>query len=193
MAKRVELHTAVPPLGWALPIKATPTAVPGGPPTDLEIREVVVKLQNGRTVSAMGTKAEHLQGWLCNVKREEAVDGKEGAGSHWRLFVSLIQAVWERGTVPTQMSWMIIVLLPKRGGAYRGICLLNPMWKVMEKIMVARLSVIELHDCLHSKLLRQGMGTAIMEVKLNQQLVWVEQEPLYQIYLDLKKAYDALD
>jgi hypothetical protein len=28
---------------------------------------------------------------------------------------------------------------------------------------------------------------------LNQQLPWVNQAPLYQIYLDLKKAYDALD
>ncbi len=34
---------------------------------------------------------------------------------------------------------------------------------------------------------------AIMEVKLQQQLAWVDQEPLYQIYLDLRKAYDALD
>jgi hypothetical protein len=32
-----------------------------------------------------------------------------------------------------------------------------------------------------------------MEVKLQQQLAWVDQEPLYQIYLDLRKAYDALD
>ncbi len=32
-----------------------------------------------------------------------------------------------------------------------------------------------------------------MEVKLQQQLAWVEQEPLYQIYLDLRKAYNTLD
>jgi hypothetical protein len=32
-----------------------------------------------------------------------------------------------------------------------------------------------------------------MKVKLQQQLAWVDQEPLYQIYLDLRKAYDALD
>jgi hypothetical protein len=32
-----------------------------------------------------------------------------------------------------------------------------------------------------------------MAVKLQQQLAWVDQEPLYQIYLDLRKAYDALD
>jgi hypothetical protein len=59
--------------------------------------------------------------------------------------------------------------------------------------MVAQLSVIKLHNCLHGGLLARGMGTAIMEVKLQQQLAWVDQEPLYQIYLDLRKAYDALD
>jgi hypothetical protein len=31
-----------------------------------------------------------------------------------------------------------------------------------------------------------------MEVKLHQQLAWVDQAPLYQIYLDLKKAYTPL-
>jgi hypothetical protein len=67
------------------------------------------------------------------------------------------------------------------------------MWKVVEKIMVAQVSVIQLHDCLQGRLSRRGTGTAIMEVKLNQQLVWVEQELLYQIYLDLKMAYDTLD
>jgi hypothetical protein len=34
------------------------------------------------------------------------------------------------------MSWMIVVLLPKGGGNYRGIGLLKPIWKVVEKVMV---------------------------------------------------------
>jgi hypothetical protein len=157
------------PQGWALPINATPTAIPDGPPTDLKFREAVVKLQNGSTAVAMGMKAEHLMGWLCNVKHEEAVDGKEEARSRWRLFVSLIKAAWECGTMSTQMSWVVIVLLPKRGGDYRGIGLLSPMWKVVEKSLVAQLSsVIELHNCLRGRLPRWGTGTAIMEDKLNQ-------------------------
>jgi hypothetical protein len=91
------------------------------------------------------------------------------------------------------MSWMILVLLLKGGGNYRGIGLLDPIWKVVEKVMVSLFSALKLHDCLHGKLPRRGMGTAIMEAKLQQQLAWAEQEPLYQIYLDLRKAYDALD
>ncbi len=163
-AERVELYTAVPPPGWALPINANPTVIPDGPPMDSEIREAVVKLQNGHAAGATGMKAKHLKGWLRDVKREEAVDGEEGAGSCWRLFGSLIQAVWECSTVSTQMSWMVIVLLPKGGGDYRGIGLLDPMWKVVEKIMVGQLPVIEFHDCLHGRLPHWGTGTAIMEV-----------------------------
>jgi hypothetical protein len=136
--------------------------------------------------------AKHLREWLGDMKREETKDGVEGIGDRWWLFVALLQAVWERGSVPTQMAWMIIVLLPKGGGDYCGIGLLDPIWKVVEKVMVAQLSVIKLHNCLHGGLPCRGMGMAIMEVK-QQQLAWVDQEPLYQIYLDLRKAYDALD
>ncbi len=186
------VHSGAPP-GWALPINTTPTAVPDGLPTDWEIREVVVKLRNNRAAGVTGMKADHLKWWLHDIKREEAGDGEEEAESHWRIFVSLIQAVWECGTMLTHMSWMVIVLLLKGGGDYCGIGLLDPMWKVVEKIMVAGLSVIKLHSCLHGGLPRWDTGTAIMEVKLNQQLAWVKQEPLYQIYLDLKKAYDTLD
>jgi hypothetical protein len=192
-AERVELYMAVTPPGWEMRINVTPTAVHNKPPMDQEIRGVVGQLRNGRAAGAMGMKAEHLKEWLRGIKHEESENGVAGEGDCWRLFVLLMQAVWESGTIPTQISWMIIILLPKGEGDYRGIGLLDPMWKAVEKIMVARLSFIKLHDSLHGGLPHRGTGTAIMEAKLNQQLAWVDQEPLYQIYLDLRKAYDALD
>jgi hypothetical protein len=136
-AERVELYTAVTPLVWEMRINVTPTAVRDEPPMEQEIRGVVGKLRNNCAVGAMGMKAEHLKGWLCGIKHEESENGVAKEGDCWRLFVRLMQAVWESGTVPTQMGWMIIILLLKGGGNYRGIGLLNPMWKVVEKIMVA--------------------------------------------------------
>ncbi len=76
-------------------------------------------------------KAEHIKEWLGDMRREEVEVGVEGIGDRWRLFVALLQAVWERGSIPTQMTWMIIVLLPKGGGNYCSIGLLNPIWKVV--------------------------------------------------------------
>jgi hypothetical protein len=46
-------------------------------------------------------KAEHLKEWLCVIGHEEAGENAEGAGDGWRLFVSLVQATWESGTLPT--------------------------------------------------------------------------------------------
>jgi hypothetical protein len=37
------------------------------------------------------------------------------------------------------------------------------------------------------------MGMATIEAKLVQQLAWMEQEPLYHVFVNLRKAYDNLD
>jgi hypothetical protein len=177
-----------------LPIQVDPALVNDAAPTEAELRMVVGQLRNSQVAGARGMKAEHIKGWLAIIKQEEREDdGLEGLGDRWRLFVTLLQAVRTTGSVLTQMSWMIVVLLPKGGGNYCCIGLLDPIWKVIEKVMVFWFKALQLHDCLHGGLPRWGTGMAIMEAKLQQQLAWAEQEPLYQIYLDLRKAYDALD
>ncbi len=75
--------------------------------------------------------------WLSNVVREEKEESDVGLGDKWHTFVRLMQAIWEQGCMPEQMRWEIIVLLLKGNGDYRGIGLLDPFWKVVEKIMVA--------------------------------------------------------
>jgi hypothetical protein len=37
------------------------------------------------------------------------------------------------------------------------------------------------------------MGTAVIEAKLAQQLLYLELRPFYGVFLDLKKAFDAMD
>ncbi len=145
-------------------------------------------------------KAEHIKVWLDEIQCEEKAamenHGREadpGAGHKWSIFIELIQAIWNRGEIPEQMSWMIVVLLPKGGGDFRGIGLLDPLWKVVEKVMVCRLVSIEFHPCLHGGLPKRGTGTVTIEAKLAQQLAWMEQEPLYQLFVDLRKAYGHLD
>ena len=105
----------------------------------------------------------------------------------------LVQTVWTEGVIPRQLQWVTVVLIPKGGGGYRGIGLLEPIWKCLEVIMDKRLGVVVLHDCLHGYLPKKGTGTAIMEAKLAQQLACLEQVPLYGIFIDLRKAFDAMD
>jgi hypothetical protein len=55
------------------------------------------------------------------------------------------------------------------------------------------LEVIALHDSLHSCRNRQGTGTVVIEAKLTQQLAHIEQALFYGVFIDLRKAFDAMD
>ena len=137
-AEREELYRKVIPPGDPIPINVDPYEVQDEVPGDMEIRAKVKDLRNGRAGGASKMRAEDIRGWLRGIEEEEDQKrGTEGAGAgnKWRLFIKLIQSIWRTGSIPRQMVWVIVVLIPKGGGDYRGIGLLEPLWKVIEKIM----------------------------------------------------------
>ena len=87
----------------------------------------------------------------------------KGKGDNWRLFTKLAQAVWEHGKIPPQILWVVVVLIPKGGGNYRGIGLLKPIWKVCEHVIDKRLNAFDLHESLHGCRTGRGTGTAGIE------------------------------
>ena len=52
---------------------------------------------------------------------------------------------------------------------------------------------LQLHGVLDSFRDGRVMGTAIMELKLAQELSIIDQDPLFLVFLDLSKAYDTVD
>jgi hypothetical protein len=133
--EQTALYARVPTLEGRFPIVVDPFLVWDELPTDSKILDGVQRLRNGRAAGAGGMRAEHLKEWLSGVVEEEE-KGTEGAGDKWRLFKELAQSIWEHGCIPEQVTWTVIVLLPKGGGGHHGIGLLEPCWKVMESIMV---------------------------------------------------------
>jgi hypothetical protein len=136
-AKRVTLYGRVASKGDPIPIHVDKANILDDIPSDAELRAIVRELQNGRAAGATGLQVEHIKMWLSDAVCKEEEQSNIWLGHKWRVFVKMMQAVWEHGSVPEQMRWEIIVLLPKGGGDYHGIGLLEPFWKVMEKIMVA--------------------------------------------------------
>ncbi len=59
--------------------------------------------------------------------------------------------------------------------------------------MDRRLEAIVLHDSLHGCRNQWGLGTAVIEAKLTQQLAHIEQTPFYGVFVDLMKAFDVMD
>ena len=122
------------------------------PSEDEEIWRGVIKSHLHRLTGGSKIRAEDMKFWLKGIKYEEKaeVDGKEGyagAWDAWRLLVKLIRHIWETGEILQQMLWTIIVLIPKGNtGDFRGIGLLEVIWKVIERVLDERLSSIPTHD-----------------------------------------------
>ena len=87
-----------------------------------------------------------------------------------------------------------MVLIPKGEKDYRGIGLVEGMWKVVAEIVNFWITAsITFHEFLQGFRAGSGTGTATLKAKLLQKLAALREEVLYMIFLDLHKAYAALD
>ena len=68
------------------------------------------------------------------------------------------------------------------------------IWKKMSSLLNRRLTAeITFHGVLHSLLVGYSMGTATINDKTIQQLMAMREEVLFEVFLDIQKAYDALN
>ena len=149
-------------------------------------------------------RAEDLKGWLAAAWRGEKGETaeKEGGGredtregeENWARVVELVHTAFRDGDLAEEATWQAVVLTPKGKKDYRGISLVEVMWKVVAAILNRRFTTsITYHDVLHGFRSGSGTSTATLKSKLLQQIVALREEVLYVIFLDLTKAYDALD
>ena len=104
------------------------------------------------------------------------------------------QTAFREGKLAEEATWQTVVLIPKGKREFRGIGLMEVTWKVVAVILHRRLMAgIKFHDALHGFREGCGSGTTTLEAKLPQKLAAMREEVLYVIFLDLNKAYDALD
>ena len=102
--------------------------------------------------------------------------------------------MWRTGDIPTELGWTVLVLITKGTTKTRGISLLDTLWNVVEALINNRLlSILHMHAVLHGFRSRRGTGAAIMELKIAQELANIYQDPLFLVFLDLRKAYDTVE
>ena len=68
------------------------------------------------------------------------------------------------------------------------------LWNTVTVILNLRLTmVIRIHNTLHGFHAERGTGTAYIEANLRQHPMDMREEVLYEIFLDIHKAYVSLD
>jgi hypothetical protein len=185
------LYRANTPFGNPIHTHIAHCAINDEIPNEQEIAEAVQKLKNGKAPGPSGIRAEHLKTLLNRAKKDNATE-EDRMG--WNQICNTIRQLFETGDIPQEMTWSILVLIPKTSGGTRGIGLLETMWKVCSSIINRRLQdSIPFHEALHGFRPGRGTGTASLDAKLRMQLAHIHGTPLYQIFLDLSKAYDTLD
>ena len=127
---------------------------------------------------------------------EETTDNKEVllTDRNWEKLVDLVQMAFREGRLAEEAMWQAVVLIPKGEKDYCRIGLVEVMWKVVLAILKRRLTAsITYQNLLHEFWAGRSTSTSTLEAKLLQQLAALREEVLYVIFLDLHKAYDALD
>ena len=112
----------------------------------------------------------------------------------WEKVVALVSAAFGGGRLAEESMWQAVVLIPKGGGDYRGIGLMEVVWEVVAEIINRQTTAsITYHNIFHGFQAGRGTGTAILEAKILQKLAAMREEFLYVICMYLNKAYDTLD
>ena len=90
--------------------------------------------------------------------------------------------------------WQTVVLIPKWKGGFQSIGFVKVFWKAVTSLLNLRLtSAITYHNALHGFWAGRGTGTSDLEAKLPPKLTTMREAVLFEIFMHLQKAYDALD
>ena len=111
------------------------------------------------------------------------------------IYQDIFQAELRNGTFAKESIWKTAVLIPRGAIRYfRGIGLVKVFCKAVTSLLNLRLmSSIKFHDLMHGFGEVRGTGTVDLKDKLIQQLMAMREAVLFEVFLDIQKAYAALD
>jgi Reverse transcriptase (RNA-dependent DNA polymerase) len=162
-------------------------------PKEDEIVKALFKMKLRKTPGALGITIDDIKKWYHKARVAE--DRTEEDIIIWEKVVTIITLAFTTGNIPSSFYNAILVLVPTPGNkGFRGIALLVTIYKIMSMIIHRRLtSTINLHESIHGFCTQRGTGTAITNIKLLMQSIQRDINPMYMIFLDMKKAYDSVD
>ena len=72
---------------------------------------------------------EHLQQWLKEANPEKI--SIVPPNPTWCIkLLEIIQSMWETGSIPAELGWTLLVLIPKVNADTEGIELIEVVWKL---------------------------------------------------------------
>lgn len=155
-------------------------------PTEIEVKEQIKRLRNGKAPGEDGIEAELL---------------KYGGEQMQKQIHQLIQTIWTQNKIPEEWNTGIITPIHKKGDKencknYRAITLLNITYKILANLINIKLkSYAEnvLGD--YQNGFRPGRSTinAIHTIDQMVQKTWEHNGELHIIFIDFRSAFDSIN
>ena len=103
-------------------------------------------------------RAEHLCQWLIDTTRDDSPES-----TNWKKVVAIVQAELWDGTMVKECTCQTVVLIPKSKRSFRGVELVEVLWKTLARLMNHQLtSSITFHYILQGFLAGCGTGNAAL-------------------------------
>ena len=173
------------PPGRLVPTHVTPFRVNSDVPLEEGVEAGVRRIHLHKLGGHIHLRAEHFKQWLREVYLDK-VTSNPTRPEQWKNTLYITQLVWQYGETLREIVWTILVLTPKGNTDTRGIGLLESLWKVVEVIIDTCLRAsVRLQNVLHGLRAGRGTGTNTLELNLAKELVSVDQDPPFLVFLDL--------
>ena len=158
-------------------------------PEDKEITWAVLRILLNRSGGPSVMRAEHLRQWLIDETRDNSPDA-----TNWMKVVAIVQAAFQDGTLAEEFMCKTVILITKRKGGFQGIGLIEVLCKSIVSLLNRRLMAeVSFHDTLHRFWAGRRTGTTALEANILQQLTDMREAVIFKVFLELWKAYNALD
>ena len=134
-------------------------------------------------------RVEHLRQWLIAATQDDSPDA-----TNCLKVVAIVQAAFQDRKLAEECMWQTVVLIPKGEGDFRGVGIVKVLWKAIEILVNYRLTAaLSFHDKFHGFWAGRGTVTAALEANLLQKLTAMRKAVIFEVFLDLRKSYEALD
>ena len=169
-------------------------AVNNSVPMEAEIASALQQMQNGKAPGLTCIQVDQMKVWYLKARPEEG-EGDPTSICIWEKLVAIVQRCIHNGDIPDAFMYGILVLIPKDNvGGVQGIGLLETVHKLASQIINLRMAeAINFHEDVHGFCRKRGTHTAIGETKIRMQMATSQSSTLFQVYLNLRKAYDSIN
>jgi hypothetical protein len=164
-------------------------------PSDFELGVALRRMRSRKAPGMSGLNVDTLKQWFQGAYPERKdVQPDVVCVQNWAVVREIIVECFETGTAPTAFSLGTLIIIPKDDkGGVRGIGLLESIHKLISAVINLRMgATIEFCPAVHGFRKNRGCFTVVGEAKLRMQRAACKGQVTFQIFLDLRKAYDSI-